>query len=127
MDLREMYRRYVEAANERAFDRMEEFISDHTAHHGKPGTRDAVIADLMSIVDAVPDFHWEVEELLIHGSRLAARLTNRGTPVKEWLGVAPTGASFEIIEIALYEVEDGRFVHMSNLHDVEELERQLAT
>ncbi|WP_198730499.1 nuclear transport factor 2 family protein [Mycolicibacterium baixiangningiae] len=57
IDLREMYRRYIEAINDRAFERMDEFISDRTAHHGKPGTRDDVIADLMSIVDAVPDFH----------------------------------------------------------------------
>ncbi|ANI42651.1 ester cyclase [Mycolicibacterium vaccae] len=125
-DLRDFYRRYVEAANAREFDRMNEFINDQTAHYGEPGTRDAVVASLEAIIDAVPDFHWQVTELLITGNRLAARLINTGTPVKEWLGVAPTGSSFEITEYALYEVRDGRFVHMSNVHDVDELQRQLA-
>jgi predicted ester cyclase len=42
-------------------------------------------------IDAVPDFHWEPREIAVDGDRLAARLTNTGTPAKEWLGVAPTG------------------------------------
>ncbi|WP_229372918.1 ester cyclase [Umezawaea beigongshangensis] len=52
-------------------------------------------------------------------------LTNTGTPAEEWLGVAPTGASFEIVEYAIYQVRDGRFVHMTALHDAETLKRQL--
>jgi predicted ester cyclase len=124
-DLRDFYRLYIETLNAHEFDLMYEFIDDETMHHGEPGTRDAVVADLKGIVDAVPDFRWEVTELLVNGDRLAVRLINRGTPVKEWLGVAPTGGSFEIVEYALYQVRNGRFVQMSNLHDVEGLRRQL--
>ncbi|WP_197376042.1 ester cyclase [Mycolicibacterium baixiangningiae] len=127
IDLREFYRRYIEALNAHEFDRMDEFIHDQTIHHGHPGTRDDVIADLNGIVDAVPDFHWEVLELVINGNRLAVRATNTGTSVKEWLGVAPNGKSFEIVEYALYEVRDGRFFQMSNVHDAEDLRKQLST
>lgn len=77
-------------------------------------------------VDAVPDLHWELKELLFDGDRLAARLVNTGTPVKEWLGVEPTGVQFEIDEYAIYQVRDGRFVHMTALHDAGELLRQLS-
>jgi steroid delta-isomerase-like uncharacterized protein len=126
IDLRDFYRRYIEALNAHQFDRMVEFISDRTVHHGEPGTREAVIADLEGIVDAVPDFQWEVQELLVNGDRLAVRAINRGTSVKEWLGVAPNGKPFEIVEYALYQVRDGRFVQMSNLHDAESLRRQLS-
>ena len=125
-DLRDFYRRYVEAANAREFDRMDEFIDDEPALHGVPGTRDAVVADLKSITDAVPDFHWKVSELIVNGDRLAARLVARGTPVKDWIGVAPTGGSFEIVEHSMYRVQNGRFVQMSNLFYVAELKRQLA-
>ncbi|MGX1274377.1 hypothetical protein [Streptomyces phaeoluteigriseus] len=44
--------------------------------------------------------------------------------MKEWLGAAPTGASFEIVEYAIHQVRDGRFVHMTALHDAGELLRQ---
>ncbi|MFI9488478.1 ester cyclase [Promicromonospora sp. NPDC052451] len=57
---------------------------------------------------------------------IGARLTNTGTPVKEWLGVTPTGASFEITEYALYRVHDGRFVNMTNLQDTDTAREQLS-
>jgi predicted ester cyclase len=124
-ELREFYARYVEQINAHGFDRMDEFISDRTTLNGEPATRDDLVAVQKADVDAVPDLHWEIEELLFDGDRLAARLVNTGTPVKEWLGVAPTGASFEIAEYAIYQVRDGRFVHMTALHDAGELLRQL--
>ncbi|MFD6751077.1 ester cyclase [Streptomyces anthocyanicus] len=81
--------------------RMAEFINDETTLNCEPGTRDQVVAVLNGDIDAaVPDFHREPREIAVHGDRLAVRLTNTGTPAKEWLGVAPTGASFEIIEYA---------------------------
>lgn len=123
--LREFYRRYIEVLNAHEFDRMDEFIHDQPILRVEPGTRDDVIADLTSIVAAVPDFHWEVLHLAIDGDRIAARLTNTGTPAREWLGVPATGGPFAITEYAIYRVVDGRFTHMSNLHDAEELKRQL--
>ncbi|MEU8381526.1 ester cyclase [Streptosporangium sp. NPDC048865] len=124
-DLRGFYLRYIDELNAHRFDRMDEFIDDRTTLNGEPATRDDLIAVQRADVDAVPDLHWEVRELLFDGDRLAARLVNTGTPVKEWLGVAPTGASFEITEYAVYQVRDGRFVHMTALHDAGELLRQL--
>ncbi|MEU9470206.1 ester cyclase [Streptomyces avermitilis] len=76
-------------------------------------------------MDAVPDLHWELKDLLFDGDRLAARLVDTGTPVKKWLGVALTGASFEIVEYAICQVRNGRFVHMTALHDAGEMRRQL--
>jgi predicted ester cyclase len=55
---------------------------------------------------------------------MSRRVINTGTPVKEWLGVPPSGA-FEIVEYAIYQVRDGRFVQMTALHDSAELRRQL--
>ncbi|MET9552320.1 ester cyclase [Streptomyces sp. NPDC006645] len=100
--------------------------NDRTTLNGEPATRDDLLAVQRRDVDAVPDLHWELKELLFDGDRLAARLVNTGTPVEGWLGVPPTGASFEITEYAIYQVRDGRFVHMTALHDAGELLRQLA-
>jgi predicted ester cyclase len=106
---------------------MDEFISDEVLLFGsEPMKRDEVATILQGIVDAVPDFHWEVKELLVDGDRLGARLVDTGTPTTEWLGIAPTGASFEIVEYAVYKVLDGRFVQMTSLFDAETLRRQLA-
>ena len=124
--LRAFYLRYLDQLNAHRFDRMDEFIDDRTTLNGEPATRDDLIAVQKADVAAVPDLHWELQELLFDGDRLAARLVNTGTPAREWLGVAPTGASFEITEYAIYRVHNGRFVHMAALHDAGELRRQLA-
>ncbi|MGY5049865.1 ester cyclase [Streptomyces sp. 900105755] len=124
-DLRAFYLRYIEALNAHEISRMDEFIHDEITLNGEPGTREQVITVLNGAIDAVPDFHWELRETAVDGDRLAARLTNTGTPATEWLGVAPTGASFEIVEYAIYQVRHGRFVHMTALHDAETLRRQL--
>jgi predicted ester cyclase len=52
-------------------------------------------------IDAVPAFHWQPREIAVDGDRLAARL------------------------YAIYQVRDGRFVHMTALHDAKTLKRQL--
>jgi predicted ester cyclase len=124
--LREFYERYIEALNAHEFDRMDEFIHESVVLHSEPSTRAAVVAQLNSIVDAVPDFHWETQELATNGDSLAARLINTGTPTKEWLGAAPTGKPIEIVEYAIYRIRDGKFLHMSALHDAEALQEQLA-
>jgi predicted ester cyclase len=125
IDLRSFYLAYVDALNARAFDEMDRFVADEIAFGTAVYPRDAVAGSLASIIDAVPDFRWEVEEVLVDGDRLAARLRNSGTPVKEWNGVSPTGASFDVAEHAIYRVADGRFVEMMNLHDSAEVARQL--
>jgi predicted ester cyclase len=117
--------RYAEALNAHQFDGMDEFIDDEVLLGGEPGTRDAVVSVLKGIVDAVPDIHWEITELVFDRDGIAVRAINTGTPTKEWLGVPPTGASFKIVEYAIYKVADGRFVQMTNLHDSSEMVRQL--
>ena len=124
-DIHTFFRSYVAALNARDFDKMDQFVADEVSLNNQPGTRDAVVAAQKSIVDAVPNFHWVVQEFLVDGDRAAVRAVNTGTPVKEWLGVAPTGASFKIVEYAIYTIRDGRFVEMTFLMDSADAKRQL--
>lgn len=77
---------------------MDEFIDDQVLLNGEPGTRDDVITVQKQDVEAVPNLHREVEELLFDLDRIAVRAINTGTPAREWLGVPPSGASFKIVE-----------------------------
>ncbi|NEC25731.1 ester cyclase [Streptomyces sp. SID8111] len=123
--LKDWYLRYVSALNAHVFDGMDEFIADDVVLNGEPGTREDVVAVQKHDIEAVPDLHWEVRELLFDRDRIAVRAVNTGTPAKEWLGVPASGASFEITEYAIYRVRDGRFVEMTALHDSSDLLRQL--
>ncbi len=126
-NIRDWYDEYVAELNAHRFDAMDKYIADEVTLNGEPASRDILLAVQRADVEAVPDLHWEVKEWLLDGNRIAIRAINTGTPAKEWLGVQPTGRSFEIVEYAIYEVRDGRFVHMTALHDASELHRQLSS
>ncbi|PRY30615.1 ester cyclase [Pseudosporangium ferrugineum] len=123
--LRDWYLRYVAELNAHEFGGMNAYIGERVLLNGEPGTRDDVLAVQRRDVEAVPDLHWEVRELLLDRDRIAVRAINTGTPVKEWLGVPPSGRSFEIVEYAIYRVGGGRFVEMTALHDSAALRRRL--
>lgn len=125
-DLHDFYRRYIAVLNARQFDALEDIIHDEVTLNGTPSTRQQIVAVLQQEVEAVPDLHWEVTDLIVDGDRLGAQLVNTGTPVSAFVGVAPTGASFEVTEYAVYEVRDGRFVHMAAIHDAASVRQQLA-
>jgi steroid delta-isomerase-like uncharacterized protein len=122
---KDWYLQYVAALDGRELDKMDQFIADEVMLNGTPGRREDVVADMRSILDAVPDMRWEVDEVLIDRDRIAVRARNTGTPQKQWLGVPASGKSFAIVEYAIYRVRDGRFVEMTNLHDSADILRQL--
>lgn len=125
-DLRDFYVRYVGLANAREFDRMADFAHEEVVMNGTPVKMADMVAEFYRHVEAVPDLHWEIEDLVVEGNRLAARLTDTGTPVKEWNGLTPTGRSVSFTETAFYEVEDGKFKVMRYLMDTDGVRQQLA-
>jgi predicted ester cyclase len=125
-DVHSFYASYIDVLNARQFERLEEFVHDEIAYFTDVATRDQVAAAIAGSVDVVPDLRWELRDLVVAGDTLAARLVNTGTPVANWLGVSPTGDAFEITELAVYRVRDGRFTHMTNVHDAAALAAQLA-
>ena len=125
-ELRDFYLRYVELANKREFARMADFAHEEVIMNGTPVKMADMVAEFHKHIDAVPDFHWEIKDLVVEGDQVAARLIDTGTPVKEWNGLVPTGKSVTITETAFYRIEDGKFKHMSYLMDVDTARRQLA-
>ncbi|SDD19157.1 ester cyclase [Auraticoccus monumenti] len=123
--LHEVYHRYIEAINNRELDRMHEFAHDQLTFNGEPVSRDDYVAAIQGHLAAVEDFVWRLDDLVIEGDRVAARLTDTGTPVTEWLGLQPTGKAVEFTEYAFYHFRDGRFEDMWYLLDTRAVQSQL--
>lgn len=104
---------------------MAEFAHDEVFMNGTPVAREDMMAEFRRHTDAVPDLSWEIQELLVDGNRVAARLIDTGTPVAPWNGLDPTGATVTFAETAFYEVVDGRFKHMWYLMDAAAVQAQL--
>ncbi|MBL7260106.1 ester cyclase [Paractinoplanes lichenicola] len=125
-DILDFYRRYVDVINAHQWDRVGEFLDDTVLAHGETVTREQGIANFESITDAIPDLEVEVVRTVVSGDTVGTHAIHRGTPVKEWLGVAPNGKSIEVHEITTYRVRDGKFVQMSNVWDLDALREQLS-
>jgi predicted ester cyclase len=66
----------------------------------QPSDPRAYGAGLRSVIDRFPDFTWTLEQLLVDGGYLSARLTDTGT--------TPSGQRFALREFAMYRIEDSR-------------------
>ncbi|MBY8871660.1 ester cyclase [Micromonospora sp. PLK6-60] len=126
-DIRDFYQRYVDVINAHQWDRVGEFMDETVLFHGQTVTREQGIANFESLTEAILDLRWEVKDLVIAGDIIGTHAILRGTPVKEWLGVAPNGKPIEVHEITVYKVSDGKFVQMSNVWDIEAIRKQLST
>jgi len=122
---RAFYERYIEMHNAREFGRLGEFMHDRVTLNGEQTSRDDIVASLHRLVEAVPDFAWHLQDLVIEGRHLAARLIDTGTPERQWLGLTPTGAAIEFTECAFYELREGRFAVLWNQFDARAVQRHL--
>lgn len=125
MDVRVLHTLYC-PLNTHEFHRLGEFMHDDLLVNGQMVTLSQMISELEGHIAAVPDLVWRVENIAVEGNQVAARLYNRGTPVREWLGSKPNGVSVEFAEHVFHKVVDGRFYEQNFLLDAWSVQQQLA-
>jgi predicted ester cyclase len=124
--LHDFYRNYIAAANARDFAAIANVVAENVTLNGVAVKREDIIAEFEKLVDAVPDFTWHIEDLVVEEDRIAARLRDTGTPkAKTFFGQNPTRKSVTFTEYGSYTVRDGLFVEMSYLIDVTAISQQL--
>jgi predicted ester cyclase len=101
-DLEAFYRRYLQRCNEHRFGDLGEFVGENVEVNGAVQGLRRYAEGLGSVVEAFPDFHWDLRHLLVDGCWLSARLDDTGT--------TPAGRSVSIRELAMYRVAAGRIV-----------------
>ncbi len=124
-DLRNVYTRYLACCNERRFSELAEFVHDPIRFCGEVTPLVDYTGMIDSNVEAIPDFHWVIEDLVTDGSLVAVRLQDSGTPQSIWLGNSPTGQSIRFQEFAFYRFKDGKIAEMWFLLDLHSIQSQL--
>jgi len=94
------YQRYIQRCNEHRFAELGEFVDQDVEVNGARVGLQAYAAGLMTVVQAVPDFHWDLQHLLVDGQWLSTRLFDAGT--------SPAGESITLQEFAIYRLAAGR-------------------
>jgi predicted ester cyclase len=87
--------------------------------------REATITRWSARIVKVPDFRFEIRDVVTMGNRIVVRSEVQGTPVGEFLGVAQSGRAFRIMTIDIHEVEDGRVSRTHHVEDWSRAARQL--
>jgi predicted ester cyclase len=102
------YRRYLQRCNEYRFDELGEFVDHDVRVNGAPMGLAGYAAGLRSVIDAFPDYHWELQHLLVDGDWLSAHLVDTGTHTGTFLDLPPTGRVISAQEFAVYHLADGK-------------------
>jgi predicted ester cyclase len=111
-DLAAFYRRYNAFCNGHAYEDLGEFVAEDVVINGGDRGPDAYRAALRVVVDAFPDYRWELRHLVVQEPWIAAHLSDTGTHHGTFFGVEPTGRSVTIQEFAFYRVEAGRIAEV---------------
>lgn len=115
-DLKAMMARIIdEAFNQGDVDALDELISDDFVEHEDlppdvPQGKAAPGAMITMMRAAFPDLHVTVEDMLQEGSKVVTRSRFAGTHEGEFMGIPPTGNTFDIPVIDIVEFRDGKAV-----------------
>jgi len=99
-----------------------ESVGDYS---GRNKSRAEFVAQLGGFAQILPDLKWEIAEILAVANRYVVRGRARGTPVRPFFGVAPTGKSFDIMSLDIHTLENGRIARSFHVEDWATALRQL--
>jgi len=97
-------------------DTVDELLADDFVAHTWPSTGHPK-DDLKAAIDrtsgpsgALADPAFTIEDLIAEGDRVAARITTAATQVGTFMGMPPSGKRYEIGEIHIFRLRDGKVV-----------------
>jgi predicted ester cyclase len=121
----EMLRRWFEEVwNARRLELAEELLAPGAILHEASLTGEALVgaeafqAHARALLEAIPDLHFELEQVVAQGDAAAGRMIVTGRLSGRGLGVEPTGQSFRISGMAMGRYRDGRLLEGWNNFDL---------
>jgi serine phosphatase RsbU (regulator of sigma subunit) len=124
------FRRYLEEAwNQNNLQVIDEIFDRYVSHQPDGSVLERGPEDVKRFVgefrSAFPDLHLIIEEQLAEGDKVVSRGTIRGTHLREFRGMAPTGEEMEIPGMAVFRFsEEGKVVESWDSYDQLSLMRQ---
>ena len=125
---REVVRQFIERVFERGeVGAVDELVADDFVPHTYPGTtdRDGLKRAMERVSQGLEDAKFTVDDMIAEGDRVAVRLTSGATQVGEFMGMPPSGKRYEIEEIHIFRLSDGRISEHWHQFDQLGMMRQL--
>jgi predicted ester cyclase len=113
--------------NHRRLDDLDQFLAADVVEHAPARTvgLEAARQTLADWLAAFPDLHLTIEDLVVDGDRLMARLTATGTHRGQLTGLAPTDRRVRVSIFEAWSVPHGRCIERWLHLDRYELRHQL--
>jgi steroid delta-isomerase-like uncharacterized protein len=117
MDVRAfMERFFTEAINQQDVSRLGEFCAADYKWHGAENSEalgeamgfDEYVRVCEVFFEAFPDFHVDIQEILVDGNRACVRYVEGGTHVKDFAGYPATGKRATWSGIGIFHLRDGK-------------------
>ena len=106
-------RAWDEVFNQKKLAVVDELWSSDYIYHGPQGQEfrgtESLKQLLSHYLEAFPDLHIEVEDLIAEGDKVVSRVISRGTHKGELQGIAPTGKEVTTTIILITRLEGGKF------------------
>ncbi len=106
-------------------DLHELYVEDWKDHNQGTEGIEAQKRGIIEIRTAFPDLSLTVEDVVVEGDKVAARVTMRGTHRSEYLGIKPTGRFVEVTAFEISNTRDGKYAETWGVLDVFSLLQQL--
>jgi steroid delta-isomerase-like uncharacterized protein len=104
---------FFEGVNGRDMRAFELFAPDAVHHNPFPGTpagREGNKQGMMLLFAAFPDWQTTIEDLIAEGDKVVVRMTQRGTHLGTFFGLAATGKQVTVEGIAIFRLRNGQIV-----------------
>ncbi|WP_432510023.1 ester cyclase [Kineococcus sp. SYSU DK001] len=109
-DVTAVYERYLACCNDHRVEDLGEFVADDVSGSGPVDGLAAYVEGVAAVIRGFPDYRWELQEKVVQGDTLCARLVGRGTHTGTFSGIAPTGRTISVQELVVYRFAGGRIV-----------------
>ena len=124
-----LMRRFWEGVfNQKNLEVIDEVCTADMVYHGPTGLiqgREAFKQFIAMYLNAFPDFHITIEDMVAEGDRVVVRQTTTATHQGELMGIPPTGKHISISGIHITRVVDGKAVEDWGSDDMLGLLQQL--
>jgi len=93
------------------FDSVDELLTEdftpHTWGSMQPG-RDGLKEAIQRVQSGISDERMQIDDIIAEGDRVAVRLTSSATHTGDFMGMPASGKRYEIGEIHIFRLEEGR-------------------
>jgi len=111
--MRRFYEKVFHQSNVTTIDEVmaPNFVNHSASQLGLTGGDIQHVTQFVSMaLQAFPDLHYTVEELITEGDKIVARLTISGTQQGAFMGMPPTGKHATISDVEIFRITGGKAV-----------------